>query len=62
MKMTFRVIVIGGVIVFFAVVAVAVFAPSIIWQPEQTTVAHPYTAEQELGRELFYSNGCNKKV
>ncbi len=59
MKMTFRVIVIGGVIVFFAVVAVAVFAPSLIWQPEQTTVAHPYTAEQERGRELFYANGCN---
>jgi mono/diheme cytochrome c family protein len=59
MRMTFRVIVIGGVIVFFAVVAVAVFAPTLVWQPAQTTVAHPYTAEQERGRELFYSNGCN---
>jgi mono/diheme cytochrome c family protein len=59
MRMTFRVVVIGGVIVFFAVVAVAVFAPSLVWQPEQTTIAHSYTAEQERGRELFYSNGCN---
>jgi mono/diheme cytochrome c family protein len=59
MKMTFRTIVIGGVIVFFAVVIVAVFVPSLIWTPEQTLVAHPYTAEQTRGRELFYSNGCN---
>jgi mono/diheme cytochrome c family protein len=59
MRMTFRTIVIGGVIVFFAVVAVAVFVPSLIWDPPQTTVAHPYTEEQQRGRELFYSNGCN---
>jgi mono/diheme cytochrome c family protein len=59
MKMTFKVIVIGGVIVFFAVVLVAVFVPSLIWNPSQTVIAHPYTAEQTRGRELFYSNGCN---
>jgi mono/diheme cytochrome c family protein len=59
MKMTFRVIVFGGVIVFFAVVAVVVFIPSLVWNPPQTTIAHPYTPEQERGRELFYSNGCN---
>jgi mono/diheme cytochrome c family protein len=59
MKMTFKVIVIGGVIVFFAVVLVAVFVPSLIWNPPQTIIAHPYTSEQARGRELFYSNGCN---
>jgi len=59
MRMTFRVIVIGGVIVFFAVVAVVVFIPSLVWNPPQTTIAHLYTPEQERGRELFYSNGCN---
>jgi mono/diheme cytochrome c family protein len=59
MKMTFKVIVIGGVIVFFAVVLVAVFVPSLIWNPSQTVIAHPYTSEQARGRELFYSNGCN---
>jgi mono/diheme cytochrome c family protein len=57
--MTFRVAVIGGVIVFFAVVAVAVFVPTLIWRPERTVAAHEYTAEQARGRELFYSNGCN---
>ncbi|MDK2980494.1 MAG: cytochrome c oxidase cbb3-type subunit [Chloroflexota bacterium] len=59
MKMTFKTILIGGLVVFFAVVAVAVFAPTLTWKPEQTVVAHEYTSEQEKGRELFYSNGCN---
>jgi mono/diheme cytochrome c family protein len=59
MKMTFKTILIGGLVVFFAVVAVAVFAPTLTWRPEQTVIAHEYTSEQEKGRELFYSNGCN---
>jgi mono/diheme cytochrome c family protein len=59
MKMTFPTIVIGGLIVFFAVVTVAVFVPGLIWNPPQTTVAHPYTTLEEHGRQLFYSNGCN---
>jgi len=59
MRMTFRTIVLGGVIVFFAVVTVVVFVPGLIWDPPQTTIAHAYTPEQQRGRELFYSNGCN---
>jgi cbb3-type cytochrome c oxidase subunit II len=59
MKMTFKTVVIGGVIVVFAVIIATVFIPSLIWMPPQTVAAHPYTAEEERGRELFYSNGCN---
>jgi mono/diheme cytochrome c family protein len=59
MKMTFRVIVIGGAIVFCAVVLVAVFVPTLIWSPPQTVIAHSYTPIQARGREVFYSNGCN---
>jgi mono/diheme cytochrome c family protein len=59
MKMTFKTVVIGGLIVFFAVVLAAVFIPTGIWTPPQTDVAHPYTDQQERGRNLFYSNGCN---
>ena len=55
MKMTFGTIVFGGVIVFLAVVAVAVFVPSLIWNPQETTVAHAYTPEQAQGRER---NNC----
>ena len=59
MKMTFKTILVGGLAVFFAVVAVAVFAPTLTWNPEQTVIAHEYTDDQMAGRELFYSNGCN---
>ena len=59
MKMSFKVILWGGLAVFFAVVTVVVFTPVAIWKPPTTTIAHPYTPEQELGRTLFYSNGCN---
>lgn len=59
MKMTFRLVIVGGAIVFLAVVTVVVFIPALVWNPPQTLIAHPYTAEQERGRRLFYSNGCN---
>jgi cbb3-type cytochrome oxidase cytochrome c subunit len=59
MKMTFRLTVIGGVIVFFAVVLGVVFIPKLVWNPPQTLDAHPYTDREALGRETFYSNGCN---
>jgi cytochrome c oxidase cbb3-type subunit 2 len=59
MKMTFKIILVGGPLVFFAVVSVVVFTPAAIWKPQQTTVAEKRSAEQEKGRVLFYSNGCN---
>lgn len=59
MKMTFKTIVFGGLIVFLAVVLAAVFIPAGIWSPPETVVAHPYTDQEERGRKLFYSNGCN---
>jgi mono/diheme cytochrome c family protein/cbb3-type cytochrome oxidase cytochrome c subunit len=59
MKMTFKVVLWGGLAVFFSVVAVAVFTPVVVWNPPTTVIAHPYTPEQEYGRKLFYSNGCN---
>jgi mono/diheme cytochrome c family protein len=59
MKMSFKVILWGGLAVFFAVVTVVVFTPVAIWKPPTNTIAHQYTPQQELGRTLFYSNGCN---
>jgi mono/diheme cytochrome c family protein len=59
MRMTFRTTVLGGVIVFLTVVSAVVFIPGTVYRPQQTVVAHPYTAEEEQGRVLFYSNGCN---
>ena len=59
MKMTFKVVLWGGLAVFLAVLAVVVFTPSAVWNPPTTLIAHAYTPEQEYGRSLFYSNGCN---
>jgi mono/diheme cytochrome c family protein len=59
MKMSFKIVLWGGIAVFIAVVTVVVFTPAAVWKPPTTTIAHPYTPEQELGRKLFYSNGCN---
>jgi cbb3-type cytochrome c oxidase subunit II len=59
MKMTFKIILWGGLAVFFAVATVAVFTPVAVWNPPTTLIAHVYTPEQELGRTLFLSNGCN---
>jgi mono/diheme cytochrome c family protein/cbb3-type cytochrome oxidase cytochrome c subunit len=59
MKMTFRVVILGAVIVFFAVVAAVVFIPGLIWNPPQTVIAHEYDDLEAQGREVFYSNGCN---
>jgi len=59
MKMTFRTVVVGGALVYFAVTTAVVFIPSFVWDPPQTAAAHPYTAEEARGREVFLSNGCN---
>jgi cbb3-type cytochrome c oxidase subunit II len=59
MKMTFKIILIGGLLVFFAVVSVVVFAPVALWNPPQTTTAQERDDAQSRGRVLFLSNGCN---
>lgn len=59
MKMTFRRILVGGVTVFLIVVAMVVIMPNMSYNPTRTIIAHPYTPEEERGRVLFYSNGCN---
>ena len=59
MRMTFRVVVVGGLIGFFAVVTWVVFLPTALWQPDRTIIAQGYTGDAGHGRTLFYSNGCN---
>ncbi|NPV08570.1 MAG: c-type cytochrome [Anaerolineae bacterium] len=59
MRMTFRVVVFGAMIVFLAVAAAAVFIPGLVWNPSQTFIALPYTEAEERGRVAYYSNGCN---
>ena len=59
MNMTFRTVFLGGVAVFIAVVIVVVFVPGLIWNPPRTLIAYPYDSEEERGRVVYYSNGCN---
>lgn len=59
MKMSFRIVLWGAIIVVLSVITVVVFTPAMVWKPPTTEIAHPYTDLQEKGRKLFYSNGCN---
>lgn len=59
MKMSFAIIIGGSIFIFFAVVMAAVFIPGWVWNPPQTVAAHPYTAQEELGRKVYFSNGCD---
>jgi putative hydrolase of the HAD superfamily len=59
MKMSFKVILVAGLIVLIPVVVAAVFLPAVVWRPARTVVAHPYTDTEVAGRKVFYSNGCN---
>ena len=59
MKMSFKIVLWGAIAVVSAVVMIVVFTPTLIWKPPTTVIAHPYTTEQERGRVLFLSNGCN---
>ena len=59
MKMTFRVTIIGALVVFFAVVTAVVLIPGLVWNPPRTVIAQPYDDLEAKGREVFYSNGCN---
>jgi cbb3-type cytochrome c oxidase subunit II len=59
MKMSFKIVLWGAIAVVLAVITVVVFTPSLVWKPQPTLIAHPYTAAEERGRVLFYSNACN---
>ncbi|MDO8962907.1 MAG: c-type cytochrome [Coriobacteriia bacterium] len=58
MKMTPRLIVIGGLAVVLSVVAVVVFLPNFVFKPADTLYARPYTALEQEGRDIYTSNGC----
>ena len=58
MKMTPRLIIIGGLAVVLTVVAFVVFLPAVVFKPAPTVNTLPFTAEEQLGRDLYVSNGC----
>ena len=59
MKMSLAILIGGAIFIFLAVVMAAVFIPGWVWNPTQTIAAHPYTPQEELGRKVYFSNGCD---
>jgi cbb3-type cytochrome oxidase cytochrome c subunit/cytochrome c553 len=58
MKMSPRLIVIGGLAVVLTVIAFVVFLPYVVFQPKPGLETQPYTALEQQGRDLYVSNGC----
>lgn len=58
MKMSPRLIIIGGLAVVLTVIAFVVFLPAVVFQPKPNLDTLPYTALEQQGRDLFVSNGC----
>lgn len=58
MRMTPKLIVIGGLAVVLSVVAFVVFLPYAVFRPEPTVLTNPYTDLEAEGRDLYVSNGC----
>jgi cbb3-type cytochrome oxidase cytochrome c subunit/cytochrome c553 len=58
MKMTPRLIIIGGLAVVLTVVSFVVFLPYVVFRPAPTVNTNPYTALEQEGRDLYVSNGC----
>ena len=58
MKMSPRLIIIGGLAVVLSVVAFVVFLPAVVFQPKPTVNTERYTQLEQRGRDLFVSNGC----
>lgn len=58
MKMSPRMIVIGGLAVVLTVVAFVVFLPAVVFKPTPALGTRPYSALEQQGRDLYISNGC----
>ncbi|NTU72157.1 MAG: c-type cytochrome [Coriobacteriia bacterium] len=58
MKMSPRLIIIGGLAVVMTVVAFVVFLPAVVFKPQPKIETQPLTALEQQGRDLYVSNGC----
>ena len=58
MRMSVGLLIIGGLIVFGAVLLIAVFLPWTTVTDKPTDIYRPRTALEEKGRDLYVNNGC----
>jgi cytochrome c oxidase cbb3-type subunit 2 len=56
-RVTFRIVLVYGLAIFAAVVAMVVFMPAMM-ESTPTTIAHPYSDLEAAGRRVYYTNGC----
>ena len=58
MKMTLRLIIFGGLIIFASILFVAVILPWATISEKPSTIFRPRTAQEEEGRKIYIANGC----
>ncbi len=58
MRMTLRLIIFGGLIIFASILFVAVILPWATISEKPSTVFRPRTALEEEGRKIYIANGC----
>lgn len=58
MKMTPLVLVLGGLLVFWASISIMVIMPAATMHPEPSDIWRPLTEKEKAGFDLFVQNGC----
>jgi cytochrome c oxidase cbb3-type subunit 2 len=59
MKMTPAVVIIGGLMVFWASISIMVIMPAMTMKIQPSEIWRPLTAEEEAGHKLYVENGCS---
>ena len=59
MRMTPGLLIVGGLLLFWAAVFVAVFLPSQTMNDQPSDIWRPWTEEEAAGHKLYVSNGCS---
>ncbi|MCX5769672.1 MAG: cbb3-type cytochrome c oxidase subunit II, partial [Candidatus Hydrogenedentes bacterium] len=59
MKMTPLMLILGGLLVYWASVAAMLFVPMIMMEDMPSEIWRPWTAQESAGHDLYVRNGCS---
>lgn len=59
MKMTPALVILGGLLVFWSSVFIAIFLPAMTMQEKPSDIWQGWTAQQSAGHDLYVANGCS---
>ena len=59
MKMTPALLIVGGLLIFWSSVFVAVFLPALTMKAPASDIWRPWTPQESEGHELYVANGCS---